>query len=85
MISALKKVPPFTTKPVKPNCKSTLQAVYPNGKIGLRGLQSQMVMVGHDDIGAQPPSKLDDRFPECASKGDLSTIGGNHGMTVVSA
>ena len=70
VISTLKKVPSFTTKPVKPNCKSTLKAVYPIGKIGLRGLQSQMVVVVHYDIGVKPPAKLDDRFSERALKGD---------------
>ena len=60
------------------------QAVLPIGKIGLQGLQSQMVMVGHDHIRVRPPAKLDDRFPERAFKGVLSTIGGKHGTFPIS-
>jgi len=85
VLSAVKKVPSFTSKPVKPNRKSTLQAVLPIGKMGLQGLQSQMVMVGYDHIGVRPPAKLDGRFPEREFKGDLGTIGGKHGIKVVSA
>lgn len=55
------------------------QAVHPIGEIGLRVLQCQMVVVGHDDISMNPPAILDDRFPERAFKGVLSTIGGKHG------
>jgi len=60
------------------------QAVHLIGKIRLRGLRYEMLVVGHDDISMNPPAILDDRFPERAFKVVLSTIEGKHGTFPIS-
>jgi hypothetical protein len=83
LVTALEQVSAFPAKAVEPNREGTLQAVHASGQIGLRGLQGQVVVVGHDDVGMDAPAELPDRLPEGALKGFDGTVGSEDRLPVI--